>query len=239
MYNDDVTRVPRGEAALWEVLREQFEFVRYVLYDLEVETREEALGNSFHRVPDRGTVQRNGMAAIRYRSIGADLAQLNHFLAMGRDLLPYIDQAIDERQFTPEFVQQWGKIMFCHGYVAAFVFDDSDDLTDSRKGQGGQKGAQKRWVAHILTLLRAAGRSPDDAYFLAGRYVYDLIKRSAYPRGFDEKWFRHMAAADGLATTYEPKNFYPKKLKLLVSEGEEGIPPIPTLAELEAFADPN
>ncbi|MEF2552201.1 hypothetical protein VQ042_12625 [Aurantimonas sp. A2-1-M11] len=47
MYNDDVTRLPRNLDEFWEVLREQFEFVRHVLNDLEVETREEALDNSF------------------------------------------------------------------------------------------------------------------------------------------------------------------------------------------------
>ena len=58
---------------------------------------------------------------------------------MGRDLLPYIHQSLDEKKLTPEFVQQWGKIMFCHGYIASYVFDDTDDLLPERNRRWGPK----------------------------------------------------------------------------------------------------
>jgi hypothetical protein len=55
MYNDDVTRLPRDEDELWELLDEQFDFVWHVLRDLKVETREEALENvHHHKMPDGG-----------------------------------------------------------------------------------------------------------------------------------------------------------------------------------------
>lgn len=131
MYNEDVTRIPKDEPDMWELLWQQFEYVRHVLWDLPVESKEEALANIHHREFEEKTY-RAGMEVIRYRDTGNELDQRDHFLAMGRELLPYIHQALDERQFTPEFVQQWGKVMFCHGYIASYVFDDTDDLLPER-----------------------------------------------------------------------------------------------------------
>lgn len=112
-----------------------------------VESKEEALAN-IHHLEFVEKTYRSGMEVIRYRDTGNELAQRDHFLAMGRELLPYIHQTLDERKLTPEFVQQWGKVMFCHGYVASYVFDDTDDLTNQRKGRGGgRKDGQKRWIA--------------------------------------------------------------------------------------------
>lgn len=239
MYNDDVTRIPTDSDDLWDVLEEQFEFVRHVLWDLPVETRQEAIENTRHNKID-GDVQRHGMTAIRYRNVSGEVGQLDYFLDMGRKLLPYIDQAIDEQKLTPEFVQQWGKIMFCHGYVASYVFDDADDLSDARKGTGGRKDLQKRWVANILTVLIAAGHKDEAARSIAGRYVRSLVDQRAYPKGFGEKWFRKMADSEGaLATTYDASHMYPKIISGLVEIGKEGLPPIPKLAELEQFANPN
>ena len=45
MYNEDTTRIPADKKELWEVLWQQFEYVRHVLWDLDVETKEEALAN--------------------------------------------------------------------------------------------------------------------------------------------------------------------------------------------------
>lgn len=230
MYNDDVTRLPRNLDEFWGDLREQFEFVRRVLYELEVETREEALDNSFHHVSDRGAVHRDGMIAIRYRSIGADLDQLDHFLAMGRDLLPYIDQAIDERQFTPEFVQQWGKIMFCHGYVAGFVFDDSDDLAHHRAGhKTGQirsKDAQRKWIAHIMLPLMDGGMRRAQAEEAVLARVADALEHPELRGQFPESWFKSIVTRGGLAATYDDKHFSRKLMRELVRESTDNIPPL-------------
>lgn len=239
MYNDDAIRIPANENELWDVLWEQFEFVRHVLWDLEVETREEALDNDYH-IREDGSVSRAGMAVIRYRDTGDQLDQRDHYLAMGRDLLPYIHQSLDERKLTPEFVQQWGKIMFCHGYIASYVFDDTDDLSNVRKGLGGRKDGQKRWVAHILRTLLQHGHSDEDARAIAGRYIQRLVDKKAYPRGFEEKWFRNMADSEGaLASTYDAQHMYPKRIADLIDGGQDGIPPLPSVAELQRFGDPN
>lgn len=237
MYNQDATRIPKDEPDMWELLWQQFEYVRHVLWELPVESKQDALENAYHRNTDEKTV-RSGMAVIRYRDTGDGLDQRDHFLSMGRKLLPYIHQTLDERKMTPEFVQQWGKVMFCHGYIASYVFDDTDDLTNQRKGRGGRKDGQKRWIAHILKSLWDAGHSREDANRIAGRYVAELGKTMRYPKGFAKEWFSKMADGDGLATTYETHRMYPKRVNLLVDQGLEGIPPIPTTADLHKFADP-
>ena len=105
------------------------------------------------------------MGVIRYRDTGEQLDQRDHFLAMGRDLLPYIHQLLDEKKLTPEFVQQWGKIMFCHGYIASYVFDDTDGLALKRAGvKTGKlrsKDTQRKWLAHILLRLIDGGKTRD------------------------------------------------------------------------------
>jgi hypothetical protein len=231
MYNDDVTRVPGDWDEFWEVMRGQFEFVRHVLYELEVETREEALENSFHHVSDDGAVRRDGMLAIRYRSIGEDLDQLDHFLAMGRDLLPYINQAIDERTYTPEFVQQWGKIMFCHGYVAAFVFDDTDGLAHHRAGritgQKRSKDAQRKWIANIMLPLIDGRLTRAQAEEAVLARVAEALKNPALRGQFPESWFQSIVTRGGLAATYDEKHFSKKLMRELVEEPTDDIPPLP------------
>jgi|ThiBio_1000_plan_1041568.scaffolds.fasta_scaffold00984_5 hypothetical protein len=239
MYDDIVTRIPADEDEMWDVLWDQFEHVHYVLWQLPVETREDALGDKYHQ-GSGGKARRDGMHVIRYRNESGELGQRDHFLKMGRELLPYVHQTLDERKLTPEFVQQWGKIMFCHGYIASYVFDDTDDLSNVRSGGGGRKDGQKRWMAHILQTLFQHGHDDEDARAIAGRYIQRLVVKKAYPRGFGEKWFRKMVDSEGaLATTYDAQHMYPKRIQELADGGLDGIPPVPSNVDLERFADPN
>jgi hypothetical protein len=238
MYDDDSLRIPSDEDEMWHVLWEQFEHVHYFLWQIPVETKEDALSNKYHQELD-GKARRGGMHVIRYRNVSGEVGQRDHFLTMGRDLLPYVHQTLDERKLTPEFVQQWGKIMFCHGYIASYVFDDTDDLSNVRKGSGGRKDSQKRWVAHILRMLLHNGHDDEEARTIAGRYIQKLIAKKVYPRGFKEKWFRNMTDSSGtLASSYDAQHMYPKRIEELVI-GEPGdIPPVPSITELKRFADP-
>ena len=158
MYNDEVTRAPKDEDELWELLREQFEFVRDVLQNLPAETREEALENAADTKRSR-----TNLTVVRYRGTSEELDNRDYYLEMGRTLLPYIKGAIKRRKLTPRFVQQWGKVMFCHGYVASYVLDDSDDLAHARAGfKTGKlrsKASQRKWIAHLMISLVDSGWS--------------------------------------------------------------------------------
>lgn len=232
MYNEDVARLPKNRKDLWCVLREQFEFVEQVLHRTPVETREEALANSRHR-QENGSVLRAGMNAVRYRNVSNGLDSREHFLEMGRELLPYIAQALDREEWTPEFVQQWGKIMFCHGYVASYVLDDSDDLGNLRgglrTGKLRSRDAQKKWIAHHLIPLLDAGLKRDAAEQLVTDHVRQIIDGGSYPAGFSAEWFRPIITHGGLASTYDGKHLLVETMRALVNESTDDIPPVTAL----------
>ena len=231
MYNEDVTRIPKTSDELWEVLWEQFEYVVHVLYDLPVETEEQALAHVGN--PRETSSERGAMAMIRFRGTRADFDQRQYYLEMGRELLPYIHQAIDERKLTRRFVQQWGKIMFCHGYIASFVFDDVDEFAHRR---GALKGAQirskytqRKWLSHLFVgLIDRERTTRKDATARIEAYVKDLIAKGRYPEGFAAVWFKPIITKGGLAATYDEKHLALKKMRKLILEPTDDIPPVPS-----------
>jgi hypothetical protein len=127
--------------------------------------------------------------------------------------------------------------MYCHGFLASYVFDNTDDISAVRSGRKGRKDAQKRWVAHLLDRLLKSGVSREDAEDIIGRYVADLRERKRYPPGFGERWYQKMADKFGrLAATYDADHFWPGMISDRLAEGDDGLPPIPTLDELAAFS---
>lgn len=228
MYNKDVLRIPSDESDMWDLLWEQFEYVRHILYELPVEDKEGALTNVFHDRGD-GKINRGRMAVIRYRDTGDELDQRDHYLDLGRELLPYVHQALDEKKLTPEFVQQWGKVMFCHGYIASYVFDDTDDLTNVRKGKLGNRDSQRKWLAHIIVPLRNSGMIREEAEKIAAMKVEDALLDEQLRGGFSLEWFKPMLTGGYLAATYDNKHFSMKRMRELIKEPTDDIPPIPKI----------
>jgi len=235
MYNEDVTRIPVDTTELWKVLRKQFDYVRHVLRELPVETKEEALEVVHHRVGDR--ITRAGMAVIRYRDEGGEIGQRDHFLQMGRSLLPYIDQALDEKELTAEFVQQWGKIMFCHGYIASYVFDDTDDLHAERNRRKGAEKSKRQsqhvFLARLLLWFMNEKKQPrKQAEASAAKAISAFIDtgdQTHVPVGYDLKWFRSLLARDhskGIVTTMSQDNKREAELRELAKSDLEGLPSI-------------
>jgi hypothetical protein len=172
------------------------------------------------------------MNVVRYRGTSDELAQRDHFLAMGRDLLPYIDQAIDERQLTPEFVQQWGKIMFCHGMVAAFVFDDSDDLALEHNRRRGSE-ASKREARHvflarlILWFMDEHQETRAQAEAKAASAIWSLVDHGVAPEGFALSWFKSLVRdKDRVVTTLEQRKASEAKLRTLAGSDVKHVPAI-------------
>ncbi len=165
MYNDNVLRIPADEADLWKVLQEQFVLVRDAL-EMPVETREQAFDIEYQSTPQAKLARISG-GLIRYRDVSEENNQRDYYLEMGLDLIPYIKDALKERKLTPEFVQQWGKLMFCFGYTVSHIFDDSDDLAlmraGLRRGRQRSKDAQRKWIAHIMIPLIDGGMKRNQA----------------------------------------------------------------------------
>lgn len=237
MYDDTVTRTPADEDEMWDVLWEQFEHVHYVLWQLPVETREDALSNKYHRGPD-GKAQRDGMHVVRYRSESGELGQRDYFLKMGRELLPYVHQTLDERKLTPEFMQQWGKIMFCHGYIASYVFDDTDDLFGERNRRKGalvsDRTPQRVFLARLLLwFMDEQGQTRQRAEASAAKAIWDFIDAGTIgriPHDLDIDWFRLLVREckdrDLIVSTMNQKNMKEAALRELAASEIDGLPPI-------------
>lgn len=123
MYADEFTRLPVDTNDLWTVLQRQFEFVEDALLHTGVETENEALIDT-----DASRAKRIPFVAIRYRGTSAENDQRDYFLSMGRELCAPVREPLEKRELSPALVQQWGMVMFCHGYIATHIFDDTDPM---------------------------------------------------------------------------------------------------------------
>ncbi len=231
MYNDNVLRIPADEADLWKVLQEQFVLVRDAL-EMPVETREQAFDIEYQSTPQAKLARISG-GLIRYRDVSEENNQRDYYLEMGLDLIPYIKDALKERKLTPEFVQQWGKLMFCFGYTVSHIFDDSDDLAlmraGLRRGRQRSKDAQRKWIAHIMIPLIDGGMKRNQAESEVVRHVTAALDNEALRGGFTRDWFEPIITHGDLAATYDAKHFAVKAMRKLLEEPTDDIPPIPEI----------
>jgi hypothetical protein len=215
---------------MWVVLAKQFEFVEDALLYTGVETEEEALGivNT-----DDSRAKRVPFLAIRYRGTSGDNDQRDYFLSMGRDLCDSVREAIKRRELTPAFVQEWGMVMFCHGYIATHIFDDTDPMVSKRsgriRGQQVSRHAQRKWLSHIILGLQEKGFTRARAEQRAAEIIQEIIARGEFPEGFDRAWFEVMCTYSELASTYAPTKLTRKLMVALRAEPQDDIPPIPPL----------
>ena len=233
MYNEDTTRLPNSEKDFWKLLRDQYDYAEMVLLDSLVQDEDEAL-DLVDTEESRAKKRLKAIGAvIPFRGTSYSLDNRDHFLDMGRDLLPYIRRALDEQTITPEFVQQWGKLMFCHGFIASYVLDDSDPLILKRAGhttgKKRSKNAQRKWLAHIILPLMKAGFTRDQAEEWAAEHVTQILEDQAFPEGFGSDWFKPIVTHGELAATYDAKHFATKSMRELIEEPTDDIPPIPKI----------
>jgi hypothetical protein len=140
MYNDDWTRPPGDEAEMWATFADMLDAIAYDI-SLTVETPEDALADELHLQED-GSFNGNTLSVIRYRGISEENDQREHFLGMAKDLLPLVQRDIQERLLSPQFVQRWGQLLFCHGYAVSFILDDGDHVAAERARYNGARSVQ-------------------------------------------------------------------------------------------------
>jgi len=226
MYDDDLLRIPANEDEFWKILWDHFQHARQILWEIPVETKEDAITGTY-RVKPKGS----SMEAIRYRDTSYEYDNREHFLKMGRELLPYIHQSIEERQMSLEFVQQWGKFMFCHGYLASYFFEDSDDVGAQRAGSVRTRDAQRKWVATLIIALEKKGLKRQQAEtrilehikHILELFQTDLKEAKRVYHGFDAQWFRLILGleaerANQLGSTYRQNKFNGDVLRRAISE---------------------
>jgi hypothetical protein len=232
MYSEETTRLPTSEEDFWRLLRDNYDYAEMVLTSA-VEDESEALDP----VDTEESRQRKSLkaigAVIPFRGTTEGLDNRDHFLATGRELLPYIRQALEEQAMTLEFVQQWGKLMFCHGFIASYILDDSDPLVQKRAGfktgKKRSKATQRKWLAHVLLRLIGEGKTRDQAEDIAVACVTEIIERGDFPLGFGSDWFKPIITYGGLAATYNAKHFFVSTMQELIKEPTNDIPPIPAI----------
>ena len=123
--------------------------------------------------------------------------------------------------------------MFCHGYIASFVLDDTDDLVQKRgsikTGKLRSKDAQRKWIAHIMVPLIDSGMKSNLAEAEVVRCVEAALKNEGLRGGFPEDWFRPIVTYGYLAATYDTKHFAMKAMRKLMGEPTDDIPPPPKI----------
>lgn len=228
MYDDEILRIPGNEDEFWEILRDHFNHAHQILWEAPVETRKDALAGIYRAKP-----KGSPMEAIRYRNTSNEYDNREHFLKIGRDLLPFIHQSIDERRMSIEFVQQWGKFMFCHGYLASYFFEDSDDLTNVRAASVRTRDPHRKWLAHFFLQYREQGLTRAKSEKRIVTKIKSIIsefetnEKSAEARyaPADKKWFTALITSGYLTATYDAKHFSFKSMELL-HKLDIPIPPV-------------
>lgn len=238
MYNDKVLRIPADEADLWEILQEHFNLARYVL-EMPLETKEQAFDVDFQSRP-AAELDRISMGLIRYRNVSEENDQREYYLDIGLKLIPFIEKALEVRRLTPEFVQQWGKLMFCHGYVASHVFDDSDDLETYRNRVKGTRATdrtpQRIFLARfLLWFMDEQKQRRKQAEPNAAKAIWDFIEKGNaenIPGGYDLAWFKTLVRDDDrgrIVSPMEQNNMSEATLRELAAIEFDGLPPIELL----------
>lgn len=219
MYSDITDRTPQNEKELLDFMREHFRAVEHILCDFPFETKEDAISGKYRDGGPKGAA----MDVIRYRDIDPDYDNRKYFYDMGRDKLPLVAQLLDEGELTPELIHEWGMIMFCHGYVAAHIFDDSDDLQAVRAGSVRPRDRHRKWVAKaLLEALSQPRSSRAKAEKLVFERVKNLLAANQIPDGFKgaadfEKILTR--DRDALKTSYTRKYLSVPEMRKIIGEG--------------------
>src|SRR4051812_45698354 len=101
MYGTHIRRIPRTQSELWKILEEHLSFITHVFEDYPVETRGDAVRETFR--PRPGSPKRSSkrrirsdhgvMLAIKHRGVSSDYDNREEFVALGRRLIEPIRQS--------------------------------------------------------------------------------------------------------------------------------------------------
>lgn len=231
MYDEDSTALPKDENHLWRMIEINFEYARHILLDFNFESSSDALDRS-----KRGHTEgkrRPSMHQITYRHVSPNYDQRIYCYEMGRRLLPQVRRLIDKRELSPLFFQQWGKLMFCHGYIAVHLFDDSDDQSKRQSGHKGgsvnSKHDQKCWFAKSFNRYISQGMKPKQVHDALEAHIQAIVEQGADEEGFPAAWYGTLLVNGQLATTHHYSQFTPKKREELLAKDHGRIPPIPSV----------
>jgi hypothetical protein len=207
MYAPEFTDLPQDEEHFWEMAEQNLEFAWHVLNDHPLETKEDALSSKYRSAGTDGKIFLPGLAVVAYRRGTDAMDQRDYFFELGRRLLPIVTDMVNAREMTPEFVQLWGVLHCCHGYIASYLFDDGDNFSQNYGARDRAKSisvdAKRTWVARILRRELSAGRNRKDAERAVEAVVKTYIRAGGNGSAFPAEWFEDLLQKRGsLKTTY-------------------------------------
>lgn len=214
-----------SDEEFWDEIEAELEGADYLLTQVQVETREEAIAGTFRGAKGDEV---GGMEVIRRRNIGSSFDQLDYYLELGRTLLPRAWKLFGERQFTREFVRIWTDLQVCHGFLIAHYMDNSDDLTAHRGGEKNRTklAAQKKWLCHYLAPRLGKRGSLKEAFSAAISEIHHRIENPGEPP-FDSQWYRDMLDVNGdeFISSLSMKHLRKSTILALAREPDDDIPP--------------
>jgi hypothetical protein len=201
MYHDDFLRIPTDTADMWAVLRDHFEQIEGIFFGYGVETRAEALSGEYRKGPHKGAMQ-----MVRYRNVHPDYDNREYFYELAHEFLPLVARDLEEESLSPAFVQRWGVLMYCHGYIASYIFDDSDDLQPQRAGAVRTRDLHRKWVAAtMLPFIDDRGLTRREAEERTVALIHEIQRTGKYPEGFDKYSFSALLSGNNLVSSYTQK----------------------------------
>jgi hypothetical protein len=151
---------------------------------------------------------------------------------MGKATLPIVTKLILARQLTPEFFQEWGKLMFCHGYIAAHFFSTSSDIGQLQGAlnskQKRSSSLQKRWLAHLYDRLNDPGATRDMLDTAVVSHITSLMAQKIPPAGFANGWLKNLLSGGQLRVTFDKNHLTGPVMMAWRKQGLDGLPPLPT-----------
>lgn len=220
---------PPSDELLWQEFREEFEDLRDLIETVRVETREEAVGQTFPRWadPEIGTVP--AWLLVPYRN-DADADRVKSWHEAARSLIPTLEWSLKEQSLTLEFARAGGTFCRAASIVETAYLSEGDEVPAKRSGRAGAKAvtkhAQRKWVAHLLKRLDAMTRKHAEIQIV--KIINAILSAQKFPPGFDAEWFESMLDQKGnLKTSYGHRHFYKRRMMVLLRESTDDIPEIP------------
>lgn len=227
MYDDHFLEVPKDADQFWLIVNENFEFARHVLEDYPLQSKEDAIEG---RLPS--------FLVIRYQGTSEEMNQRDHFYKIGNDLIPEVARFISSRTMDIEFCHQWSKLMFCHGFIASYVFEDADAMATARGNRRSAEArspiAPKTWLAHVHArpefrdLMRA--RADEEI----GNWIWEQAEKARVENDSEMLfWLRqflnsnHKETGMHLRSSFQGNNLSKGELLVLQKQPIDGLPPIP------------
>jgi hypothetical protein len=128
--------------------------------------------------------------------------------------------------------------MFCHGYIASYVFDDTDDLFGERNRHKAKlltdRTPQRVFLSRLLLwFMDERKQTPQQAEASSAKAIQAFInsgQSDQLPTGYDVRWLQTLLFRgkdpDRIVSTMNQKNKSENELRELAATEINGLPPI-------------